>query len=100
MPEKDPFSVQFAPVFPEAGHVVHRPSDEDVAVHGERSPIPGQVVAARIRPSEPETLRDLRRRLRVFCPERLQPCKVPVKLDLTDERRHSDRQRARTERPG
>jgi acyl-CoA synthetase (AMP-forming)/AMP-acid ligase II len=67
------------------------PNIKDVAVVGERHPITGQIVTARINLFEPEDLTELKRRVRAFCRERLAPYKIPVKIVITDQEQHSAR---------
>ncbi len=62
-----------------------------VTVHGERNPITGQIVCARVTPLGPEDPRALAARVKGFCRERLQPFKVPVRVRIIDDRQYSDR---------
>jgi long-chain acyl-CoA synthetase len=71
----------------------------DVAVYGEKSPLTGQFVAARINLVEPEPLEVFKRRLRAFCREHLEPYKVPVRIELTEEKQFSARLK-KVRRPG
>jgi len=54
----------------------------DVAVHGERNALLGQVVVARVATRDPEPLAALRARVRAACAARLAPFKVPQKVLL------------------
>ncbi|MHB8900425.1 MAG: ANL family adenylate-forming protein, partial [Thermoguttaceae bacterium] len=63
----------------------------DVTVHGEKNPITGQIVCARVTLREPEDPREFTRRLKAFCRERLAPYKVPVKATIVDQSQHSAR---------
>jgi long-chain acyl-CoA synthetase len=56
----------------------------DVAVYGERSPLTGQFLAARINLIAPEPFDAFKKRLRAFCRERLPTYKIPVRIELTD----------------
>ncbi len=67
------------------------PNVADAAVYGEKSPLTGQFVAARVNLVEPEPFDAFKRRLRAFCRERLAPYKVPVRIEVTDERQFSAR---------
>jgi acyl-coenzyme A synthetase/AMP-(fatty) acid ligase len=67
------------------------PNIKDVVVVGERHPITGQIVTARINLFKPEDLTELKRRVRAFCRERLAPYKIPVKIVITDQEQHSAR---------
>lgn len=56
----------------------------DVAVYGERSPLTGQFVAAKINLISPEPFDAFKRRLRAFCRTRLASYKVPLRIELVD----------------
>ncbi|MFO0596390.1 MAG: fatty acid--CoA ligase family protein [Myxococcaceae bacterium] len=67
------------------------PNVADAAVHGEKSPLTGQFVAARINLVTPEPLDAFKKRLRAFCKDKLAAYKVPVRIELTDEQQFSAR---------
>jgi long-chain acyl-CoA synthetase len=69
--------------------LLEMPGVRDAMVVGERSPITGQVVTARVNLEREEPLADFRRRLRAHCRERLAPYKVPVKVELVTEAQYS-----------
>lgn len=71
--------------------LLQMPGVRDVAVFGERHPLTGQIVVARIRLHAPEPAPDLRRRLRAFCRGRLDDFKVPVRIEMTDDDQHNAR---------
>lgn len=54
----------------------------DVVVYGERNPITGNVVVARVSLHEPENPLSLKRRIRAFCKERISSYKIPVKVEI------------------
>jgi long-chain acyl-CoA synthetase len=56
----------------------------DVAVFGERSPLTGQFVAARINLIAPEPFDAFKKRLRAFCRERLPSYKIPARIEITE----------------
>ena len=56
----------------------------DVAVFAQANPLTGQIVAARVNLVTPEPLLDFKRRLRLFCKDRLPSYKIPVHVELTD----------------
>jgi acyl-CoA synthetase (AMP-forming)/AMP-acid ligase II len=56
----------------------------DVAVYGERNPLTGQAVAARVNLRVPEPFAAFKKRLRAFCRERLASYKIPARIELTD----------------
>lgn len=63
----------------------------DVTVHGQKNPITGQIVCARVTLQEQEEQRVFVRRLKAFCRERLAPYKVPVKTTIVEDSQHSSR---------
>lgn len=58
---------------------------KDVAVYGEKHPLLGQAVVAKIRLEHPEPVDEVKRRVRAAGLARLAAYKVPVKVVLTDE---------------
>ncbi len=56
----------------------------DVVVFGERNPITGQIVCAKVTLVQPEPLKDLTLRLKLFCLQKLAAYKVPVKVVLAE----------------
>jgi acyl-CoA synthetase (AMP-forming)/AMP-acid ligase II len=64
---------------------------EDVAVNAEPNPITGQMVKARIKLSTDETVADFRKRMWVFCQDKLPKYKIPQKIVLVTDSFHSDR---------
>lgn len=62
----------------------------DVKVHGEPSPIIGQIVVATVRPAHPEDPAAFKRRMKIFCQGRLPDYKIPVKIRFS-EALHSER---------
>ena len=71
--------------------LLEMPGVRDAMVLGERSPITGQVVKARVNLEREEPLADFRRRLRAHCHERLAPYKVPVKVEVVTDAQYSPR---------
>lgn len=61
------------------------PNVRDVAVFGRANPLTGQIVAARINLITPEPLDEFKRRMRLFCKDRLPSYRVPVHVEFTDE---------------
>jgi len=57
----------------------------DAAVFGRSNPLTGQIVATRINLIAPETLDGFKRRMRLFCRDRLPSYKIPVHVEFTDE---------------
>ena len=71
--------------------LLQMPNVRDVAVFGEPNPITGQIVVARMNLWEPEPLGELRKRVRVFCRDRIAPFKVPAKIEITEREQWSAR---------
>ncbi|MDQ4142589.1 MAG: fatty acid--CoA ligase family protein, partial [Actinomycetota bacterium] len=67
----------------------------DVEVHGEPNPIAGNIVAARITLVTPEDPSAVKKRLRAFCRDRLEPFKVPVRIEITEGDQHGARYKKR-----
>jgi acyl-coenzyme A synthetase/AMP-(fatty) acid ligase len=67
------------------------PNVAEVTIYGEKNPITGSIVCARLRLQQPEPLTEVRKRLRLFCKEKLAPFKIPAKIVLTDEKLFSER---------
>lgn len=63
----------------------------DVAVYGEKNPLTGNIVAARVNLFEPEDLSAFKKRLRIFCKDRLATYKIPVKIEITGQDQYSAR---------
>src|SRR5262249_8774609 len=67
---------------------------EDAVVFGERHPITGKIVVARVRlreETEEAEEAEARRSIKRFCGQRLEPFKVPVKIHFVREGLYSDR---------
>jgi long-chain acyl-CoA synthetase len=63
----------------------------DVVVNGISSPITGQVVTASFYLEKPEAPKDLLRRVRQFCKDRLAPYKIPALVKISESPLHSER---------
>jgi long-chain acyl-CoA synthetase len=64
---------------------------EEATVYGEQNPLIGQIVCARVRPSEGADALDLAAAVKRYCAERLERFKVPVKVEVVDEAQFGDR---------
>ena len=64
---------------------------EEAVVVAEPSPITGQLVKAKVKLSEPESVRDFQRRLRIFCRDKLQRFQIPQKVQILDAAMHGER---------
>ncbi len=63
----------------------------DALVVGEKNPLTGQIVAAYLNLERPETLDDLRRRVREACRRTMPAFKVPARIEVVDEAQYSAR---------
>jgi acyl-CoA synthetase (AMP-forming)/AMP-acid ligase II len=63
----------------------------DVAVAGEPHALTGQIVAATVRLSRPESVASFKLRMRSFCQDRLASFQMPAKVYLTENPIHSSR---------
>jgi long-chain acyl-CoA synthetase len=63
----------------------------DTTVYGEKNPITGNIVVARVNLFEPEELMALKSRIRAFCKDKLAPFKIPIKVEITEEEQFSAR---------
>ncbi len=64
---------------------------EDVAVAGEKHPMTGQVVFARVKLSTGEELAQFRARMRQFCQDKLPRFAIPQKVELVQNSLHGER---------
>lgn len=64
---------------------------EEVTVYGEKNPIVGNIVCARIKLSAQEDKKQISMRVKEYCRKKLQNYKVPVKVVLIDKKQHSER---------
>ena len=58
---------------------------KDIVVLGEKNPITGSIVTARVNLFEPEEPSVFRKRVRAFCRGRLASYKIPVRVEITEE---------------
>lgn len=63
----------------------------EVVVSGEKNPIVGNIVCAKVRLLRDEDHKQFTARLRKYCRQRLQSYKVPVKIDIVEEKQYSSR---------
>jgi len=64
---------------------------KDVTVGSEPNPISGQIVTARVKLATGESLPEFRKRMRLFCRDKLPLFKIPQKVVLVDEAMHGER---------
>jgi acyl-CoA synthetase (AMP-forming)/AMP-acid ligase II len=63
----------------------------DVTVRGERNPLLGQCVVARVNLNQPESAPEFKLRMRKHCQGRLAPYMVPVKVEIVTEEQYNVR---------
>lgn len=64
---------------------------KDVSVHGEKNPIMGNIVVAKLVLKEPEDASLLKKKVWNFCKGKLESYKIPVKIEITDKIPYSER---------
>ena len=64
---------------------------QEAVVYGQRHPITGKIVCADVQLREPGDEVEARRTIKRFCSERLEPFKVPVKIQFVQNGLYSDR---------
>lgn len=67
------------------------PGVNDCIVYGESNPITGQMVVAKVLFSGPIKLLEAKKRVTLFCADKLERYKIPVKVILMDESEYSER---------
>ncbi len=67
------------------------PNVRDVTVSGEPNPITGNIVVARFNLIEPEPPAAFRKRVRAFCRIRMEPFKIPARIEIVDHHQFSER---------
>lgn len=63
----------------------------EVTVYGEKNPITGNIVCAKVTLLNAEDKKEFTIRLKKYCQKKLQNYKVPVKVSIVDYKQHSDR---------
>jgi acyl-CoA synthetase (AMP-forming)/AMP-acid ligase II len=71
--------------------LLQMPNVHDVMVLGEKNPITGQIVVAKFNLEQPESLTDLKKRVREYCRDRLASYKMPAKIEIVDDEQYSAR---------
>lgn len=64
---------------------------KDAVVMGEKNPITGHIVAARVNLFEPEDEREFKKRLRLFCRDKLASFKIPAKVEISGQEQFNAR---------
>ncbi|MCX7923155.1 MAG: long-chain fatty acid--CoA ligase [Clostridia bacterium] len=65
--------------------LLQMPGIKDVAVKGEPNIILGNIVTAKVNLIEKEDLSSLRDRIQEFCKDKLEPHKIPIKVQIVDD---------------
>jgi long-chain acyl-CoA synthetase len=63
----------------------------DVTVHAEHNPLVGQIVKAKVKLNTGETMVEFRKRMWIFCQDKLPKFKIPQKVVLVSEQMHGER---------
>ena len=63
----------------------------EVTVYGEKNPIMGSIVCAKVRLRDVENEKDFAIKVRKYCSEKLERYKVPVRVIVVNERQYGDR---------
>jgi long-chain acyl-CoA synthetase len=63
----------------------------EVVVSGEQNPIVGNIVCAKVTLLRDEDHKQFKARLKKYCRQKLQSYKVPVKVEIVEEKQHSGR---------
>jgi len=63
----------------------------DVTVYGERNPLTGHILAAKISLMKPEPFAEFKKRLRSYCKERLPTYKIPARIEVTNDEQYGIR---------
>jgi acyl-coenzyme A synthetase/AMP-(fatty) acid ligase len=71
--------------------LLQMPNVRDAVVIGEKNPITGQVVTARVNVFEPEDLTAFKKRLRAFCRDKLATYKIPAKIEISGQEQFNAR---------
>jgi len=64
---------------------------EEVTVYGEKNPIMGNIVCAKLKQTQPEDKKGFTSRLKKHCRTKLQEYKIPVKILISEEQQYSER---------
>ena len=64
---------------------------EDVVVSGESNPIMGQIVKTKVKLTTGETVAEFKRRMHLFCKDKLPKYKIPQKVVIVTEDLHGER---------
>jgi acyl-coenzyme A synthetase/AMP-(fatty) acid ligase len=63
----------------------------DVEVYGEKNPLSGNIVCARVKVDDPSNFNKLKENIKSHCSSKLERFKVPIKIKMVDQNLHSFR---------
>ena len=63
----------------------------DVTVFGEKNPLIGNIICAKVKLIEPRDQKEFAMELKKYCQQKLEKFKVPVKVTFVDEEQFGDR---------
>jgi acyl-CoA synthetase (AMP-forming)/AMP-acid ligase II len=64
---------------------------DSASVYGVPNPLLGYVVGAKVSLSKPEDLKDLKKKIRIYCKVKMESFKVPVHIEIIDSAMVSSR---------
>lgn len=71
--------------------ILELPDVEDVLVYSESNPLTGKIVCAKIKYKGTESKAELIKKVKTYCRTKLEPFKIPVKIELADQSFESGR---------
>jgi len=71
--------------------LLHMDNIVDVVVSGKNNPLMGSVVSASITLSKPESIVDLKNRIRKFCTGKIEPFKIPASIEIVKNEQFNHR---------
>ncbi|MCU0359125.1 MAG: fatty acid--CoA ligase family protein [Bacteroidia bacterium] len=71
--------------------ILEIPDVEDVLVYSESNPLTGKIVCAKIKYKGNESKAELVKKVKTYCRTKLEPFKIPVKIELADQSFESGR---------
>ncbi len=71
--------------------ILEIPDVEDVLVYSESNPLTGKIVCAKIKYKGTESKAELIKKVKTYCRAKLEPFKIPVKIELADQSFESGR---------
>jgi len=69
--------------------IMEMPEVEDVIVYGEKNPITGNIVVAKVKPEIDISFNEMKKKIRTFCKNKISGYKIPVKVIVVKELQYS-----------